>query len=308
VWQNELLEGIMNTSIQNEFDHRINLWKTISEKEDIGRLTPIFLRENALYGGAQGIWVNKARTGRLTEDGNGITVSIMHRGSVYADDLSEEGVIYHYPETNRPKNRDESEIVATKNAGILGLPVFVVTPSDAGPNFRSLLLGWVDDWDDVSKLFYVKFGDKPPTPVRKEEKDDDKDFYLDEPKEKRKGQHSLRPGQLRFRFKVFKRYGIKCAVCDIAIAELVDAAHIKPNNKNGSNHPQNGIVLCATHHRAFDAGFFAIEPNTFKIHSREKALDLPKLGIKYPSIEHLPNKPHLEALTWLWEKWSRTKH
>jgi len=300
-------EGIMNPLIQNEFDRRINLWKQILEKENPGKIEPKFLIERSLSGGQQGIWVDKARTGRLTEDGSGITVSIMHRGSVYADDLSDEGVIYHYPETNRPKTRDESEIIATKNAGNLGLPVFVVTPSNDGPSFRTLRLGWVQYWDDASKLFYVKFGEILPSEPSKEEEDDDQDFYLDKQKEKKKGQRSLRPGQLLFRFKVFKRYGIKYAVCGLDIKGLLDTAHIKPDNKNGSDHPQNGIVLCATHHRAFDAGFFAIEPYTFKIYCRSKGPDLSNLRIKYPSIEHLPRKPHFKALAWFWEKWRKTE-
>ncbi len=59
-----------------------------------------------MYGGAQGIWVDKARTGKLAENGNGVTVSLTHSGKSYPDDWSEDGVIYHYPDTHRPPGRD----------------------------------------------------------------------------------------------------------------------------------------------------------------------------------------------------------
>ena len=78
-------------------------------------------------------------------------------------------------------------------------------------------------------------------------------------------------------------------------------------NKHGSDHPQNDIVLCATHHRAFEADLFAIEPNTLKIYCRSKGPDLSELRTTYSSIEHLPRKPHLKALAWLWEQMKRTK-
>jgi putative restriction endonuclease len=57
------------------------------------------LRSMRVYGGAQGIWVDKATTGTLSPDGQGITVSILHTGRHYPDDLSDDGLIYHYPTT-----------------------------------------------------------------------------------------------------------------------------------------------------------------------------------------------------------------
>ena len=41
------------------------------------------LREMGVYGGAQGIWVDKRRTGALTADGNGVTVGVRHTGQHY---------------------------------------------------------------------------------------------------------------------------------------------------------------------------------------------------------------------------------
>jgi len=90
---------------------------------------PQRLRQLGIYGGAQGIWVDKRRTSRITPDGAGVAVGLLHTGSSYPDDLSTDGVLYHYPKTERPARRDAAEVDSTKAAGRLGLPVFVITPS-----------------------------------------------------------------------------------------------------------------------------------------------------------------------------------
>lgn len=70
--------------------HRKRLWAELSA-HDLGDLEPKLLRDLGIYGGAQGIWVDKARTGPLTRSGAGATVSILHTGKHYPDDLSGEG-------------------------------------------------------------------------------------------------------------------------------------------------------------------------------------------------------------------------
>ena len=66
-------------------------------------------------GGGQGIFVDKERTASR-EYPDGLTVSVLHTESVYADELSDDGIVYHYPETTRTGNRDAGEIQATKNS------------------------------------------------------------------------------------------------------------------------------------------------------------------------------------------------
>jgi hypothetical protein len=58
------------------------------------------LRGLGVYGGAQGVWVDKARTKEIAPAG--VTVALLHTGCSYADDLSADGVVYHYPKTGRP--------------------------------------------------------------------------------------------------------------------------------------------------------------------------------------------------------------
>lgn len=61
--------------------------------------------------------------------------------------------------------------------------------------------------------------------------------------------------QARFRNAILDAYRDRCAVCLLHIRALLDAVHV-----NGDRDPKpeiavsEGIALCATHHRAFDAG------------------------------------------------------
>jgi WD40 repeat protein/serine/threonine protein kinase len=111
---------------------------------------------------------------------------------------------------------------------------------------------------------------------------------------------------LAFKFYVFKRYGPRCVVCGVTVAEMLDAAHICPKLAEGSDDPRNGLVLCANHHRAFDAGLFAINPSTLEINCRPDGPDRMALGMICTSIAHLLKPPHSVALSWLWTEWKRS--
>jgi len=60
--------------------------------------------------------------------------------------------------------------------------------------------------------------------------------------------------QAALRAVVVRRYGNKrCALCD-APSEVIEAAHIVPVSKNGSDDSGNGLLLCRNHHAFFDMG------------------------------------------------------
>ena len=111
----------------SERDRRLSLWHSLS-KEPLDDIQPQRLRDLGIYGGAQGIWVDKTHTASPEIGNDGATVAILHTGRHYPDDLSDDGVIYHYPKTSRPPARDETEIQATKNSMIHHLPIFVILP------------------------------------------------------------------------------------------------------------------------------------------------------------------------------------
>ena len=289
------------SGVQQELEYRRGMWNSLRKAGGPKGVAPRILRDFGIYGGAQGVWANKARTSHLTAKGTGVTVGLLHTGSSYADDLSDDGVLYHYPATNRPRGRDLAEIEATKAAGGLSLPVFVITYPNRGSSRRDVHLGWVETWDDALGTFLITFGDSPPTSPATDP--EDQPFHLVEERRTTRRQVEARVGQPRFKFQVFERYGSRCAVCDISAPQLLDAAHLRSKKEHGSDDPRNGLVLCASHHRALDAGLFAIEPSSQQICFRSSGPDADSLSIRNSTLEHLPRKPHRDALEWLWTRW-----
>jgi hypothetical protein len=64
-----------------EAQRRQALWKSLVERGGANDVLPGLLRELAIYGGAQGIWVNKSLTSPGSPDGAGIAVGVLHNGS-----------------------------------------------------------------------------------------------------------------------------------------------------------------------------------------------------------------------------------
>jgi putative restriction endonuclease len=284
---------------KQELDRRMQIWESIRIDP-----SPINLRAQGAYGGQQGIWIDKKRTSILTPDGVGIAVGLLHTGEFYPDDLSDDALLYHYPVTNR-RGKDQAEIEATKNAERYGLPVFVIIgrPIDKG---RSLRLGWVESWDDESKLFLVRFSESQP-PRSSVEDMDETPFSLTGPRNTQLVMAESRRGQPAFRMKVIQRYGPKCAVCDVDILAMLESAHLREKNEDGSDDPRNGLVLCANHHSAMDANLLAFEPTTLAIINRTDGPSREEMGVVRSDIRHLPRPPHLDSIAWLWHRFSQTQ-
>lgn len=259
------------------------------------------LRKLGIYGGAQGIWVDKDRTKSITDDGSGITVGLLHTGVHYDDDLTETGVLYHYPETGRQPGRDEAEVRATRACRTHGLPVFVIHKRG---DLRDVFLGWVEDWDDDLAEFLITFGDEasaPTAPVASYNA-----FVLHaEGRSRKRREIDARMNQNRFRFLVLKRYGAGCAVCSIAVPEVLQAAHVFEVKDGGSDDPANGLVLCSTHHAAFDKGIFAIDPEDTSLVYRERGPTKDDLRITRDDLRHLNHRPHSDALEERYARWMR---
>lgn len=293
-----------NHAVSEELEYRKRMWATLLERAGTNTTEPRLLRELGIYGGAQGVWVDKTRTSKLTEDGIGVTVGLLHTGSSYADDISDDAVLYHYPNTKRAATRDKLEIHATKAARTLSLPVFIIKYPSPNSTLREVYLGWVEDWDDHSGMFLITLGETPPQLSRGID-EDEQPFKSFAEGEESKRLVKVRKGQQRFKFDVLKRYGPNCAICDISYVELLDGAHIIPKKAAGSHDARNGLVLCALHHRAFDSGLFCIEPNTLKVHLASSVTDASSLRITHLTLEHLLKKPHNQALEWRWHRWER---
>lgn len=69
-----------------------------------------------------------------------------------------------------------------------------------------------------------------------------------------------RTGQGDFRSVIRSRYDDECLLCDVSTPGLLQASHILDWSEfeDLRGEPDNGMLLCYTHHRAFDLGIFTI--------------------------------------------------
>jgi putative restriction endonuclease len=72
----------------------------------------------------------------------------------------------------------------------------------------------------------------------------------------------VRLHQTAFRERVLEAYQQQCAFCRLRHQELLEAAHIIPDNyPEGEPLVPNGMALCSLHHRAFDRAFLGLRPD-----------------------------------------------
>jgi len=283
---------------REELDRRLGMWETLQQRFGTEAVAPKHVSDLQIYRGGTGVWVDLGRTAGLADGEAGVTVAILHTGTSYADDLFDDGLLYHYPHTKRPPTRDAMEVESTKNAGRLALPIFVLI----GPprKAKNVCLGWVEDWSDEEELFVVAFGEQPPTAPPPESQ---RPLKLVTRRKHRRELRPTRPGQRRFKFSVLRRYGRRCAVCGITSEVLLDAVHVVPWAKGGADDPRNGLMLCALHHRAFDAGLFTVHPDTLALHYDPSGPDAPSLFIEVDALSPMRSQPAREALKWVWDRW-----
>jgi putative restriction endonuclease len=83
----------------------------------------------------------------------------------------------------------------------------------------------------------------------------------------------IRLQQRSFREKVLDAYRSQCAFCRLKHRELLDAAHIIPDNlPEGKSTIENGLALCKLHHAAYDSFMIGVSPD-YVIHVRKDILE-----------------------------------
>ena len=98
--------------------------------------------------------------------------------------------------------------------------------------------------------------------------------------------------QARFRDAVVSAYSHRCAMSGLPEPQLLDAAHIMPDNDPQFGQPEvvNGLPLSKIHHEAFDRHLIGIDPD-YRIHVSKRLLgrsDGPTLeSLKYLDGEQL---------------------
>lgn len=93
--------------------------------------------------------------------------------------------------------------------------------------------------------------------------------------------------QVIFRDALLEAYDCACAFCGLTARECLEAAHIHPWSSSAPEdrmNPRNGLLLCANHHRMFDAHKLVVAPD-YKItsaYSGTFVLRLPALHRHHP--------------------------
>jgi len=264
---------------------RLEIWENIKTIPQ-GEIKASYIRDLKLFKGMAGI----------CRDEDGLAISFLHTGKKYPDDVFDTGLTYHYPETDRKGTHDINEIDSAKECFNLGIPIFIILPGNELKT-RTVKLGWLSDFDDNSKMFLVEFSEYQPEIKRFNSSEEEEDFIPTISRGSSRASVKIRDNQAKFRLNLFKKYGSKCAICNIRNKYLLDAAHIIPVEKNGTDDWRNGLLLCKNHHVAFDRGLFKIKTNYLIEQTTKTSLD--ELQILESSIKTETGLyPHEKALTY----------
>jgi putative restriction endonuclease len=107
----------------------------------------------------------------------------------------------------------------------------------------------------------------------------DSDGELDSSNGKLTITHSRQKRDSSFSKKVYDAYNNKCAMCGIGL-EIIDAAHIVPHShEKGTDNIDNGISLCALHHRAYDRSLIYFDEDLNILMNENKIKYLEKVGL-----------------------------
>lgn len=274
--------SLVNDIKNQEKEKRLKIWKSIKKDHSINEVPINQIREKyVIYSGQAGIY----------KKGSDITYTVNHNGSTYADDLSLNGLLYHYPKTKR-KGKDKAEINATKKCMNMNIPIFILLPLNSDKRTRPVRLGYVRNYDDKNMTFQIDFSIDSEEIIN-DNKEFNSEFNLktDRAMVKRES-YSMQRDQHKFKFELVKRYGYKCGFCDIKDRELLQACHIVPVSKKGSDSSGNGLMLCANCHILFDKLKVKIHPKTLEIKSQSKTISNKKL------LTLTGELPEYDALNW----------
>lgn len=178
------------------------------------------------------------------------TLSILSApGSSYTDeDVDDALFAYAYRDGN--VNGDNKKL---RRAFELGLPLILLRTIEPGV-FHPVFPVWVVADDAANRRFLIAL-DPSLRSV-------DDPTHLS-PVERKYAERitKQRLHQPEFRSRVLRAYEYRCAVCDLAQARLIDAAHIVADGElNGVPTVDNGLALCKLHHAAYDANYLGISP------------------------------------------------
>ena len=287
----------MYSNVEGEIARRFDAWDQLQRSPNWPILSAAEIRDLGLYGGASGVWVDKQKTSTLIE--HGVAVGLLHTGKHYDDDVDETGILYHYPTTERPPSRDANEIQAMKNAKLLGIPIFVIENFHGG---KKVNLAWMNDFDDNLRICVLTFHGVLPEHNKFNISDDlNVGVKLFGEKRTKKVEIEKAERDPLFKFNILKRFQGKCLISNLDVTEMLDAAHIIPVASGGTEHPENGLLLSASIHRALDAGLWAINPQTLRIETKNPGLDAKRMKLEVLDLKPVVKLLNSEALSFRYE-------
>ena len=276
-------------------------WATLQQSPNWPMVTANEIRALNLYNGAAGIYRDKGRTSAVAPDG--VAVSIMNSSGNYSDEIEGNLMIYDYPSTNRAASHDAGEIASLKNAMTLQMPLFVIT--ELPGNRRSVHLGWITQAEDTANACLVSLNEQPKVLINPLDE-------LNKPFEA-KVNRKLNEAQIKrierdpgFKFKALTLYKSTCAVTDVHVEKMLDAAHVIPVANSGPDDVRNSLLLNSAVHRAFDAHYWSIHPDTLQLATRSNGPTLNQMKISRTSLSHLEATPHQEALEFRWKQFEKS--
>ena len=114
----------MNSIYEAELQRRETLFSELDKRrDDKGFVAASDLQELRIFKGGRGIWWDKEVTGGVFSPG--ATVSLLHTGRHYDDDLEDDFAFYHYPATKQPTH-DKNDIECTRLVMEEELPLFYI--------------------------------------------------------------------------------------------------------------------------------------------------------------------------------------
>lgn len=214
------------------------------------------LGERVLLRGQQGIFKPAALSDPLS-----ITTTI---SSDYTHDTIEGScVMYDFVP---PTREHENEALKHCAETVLPLIYFLQLKKRPSPEYAVFAPVYVVGWDDEKRRFLVDLSEQRPgevvSPARTARQLKLPEIRTpDSPGEIREltrryviSTVQQRLYEARFRNAVLDAYRDHCAVCELHVRALLDAAHVTPGYE-----VCNGVALCATHHRAFDIGVLTFD-------------------------------------------------
>jgi putative restriction endonuclease len=163
-------------------------------------------------------------------------------GSSYEDEVRLDGETILYDFAPRDHQND---YVKRASEQMLPLIYLVQVKTKPEPEYMVVAPVFVTGWDNRARKFQVVY--EPAAEKASEVQESD-------PLSKRYGLRVMRSRlhQAHFRRQVLTAYRNRCSVCELRVRPLLDGAHIVPDAGDGEPSVQNGLSLCANHHRAFD--------------------------------------------------------